>query len=204
MGWHRTAQGLGVGLTAEQETRLNEYEQTVRHGLWAWPHEHGIVVSDRPITCQMEEARPGAWRLHSADGPALAFLDGYRIYAWHGTCVPGAVITRPETLIAADFNQEANQEVRRAMIEAVGWPRYLELTGAKSVQRDSCGDLYRVRVAAGQPEHGLVVVTNGTPEPDGTFKRYGLYVSPTHLTAQAAVASTYGLTAETYKPSVRT
>ena len=204
MGWQRTAQALGVRLTSEQEARLSEYEQTVRHGLWAWPHERGVVVCDRPVTCQMEESRPGAWRLHSAESPAMAFGDGYCLYAWHGIRVPEAVITRPTELVIADFEREGNQEVRRAMIEAIGWPRYLALAGAHAVQRDECGDLYRVRVAPTDPEHGLVVVTNGTPEPDGTFKRYGLYVSPAHCTAKAAVASTYGLTASTYRPSVRT
>ena len=195
---------MGVSFGDEQDERLAEYEQTVRHGLWAWPHEGGVVVCDRPVTCQMEEWRPKTWRLHCTTGPALAFLDGYRIYAWHGIRVNPAVITAPGTLTMKDFEAEANQEVRRAMIEAAGWSRYLKLAGARPIQSDACGELYRVRIVPGQPEHGLVVVTNGTPEPDGTIKRYGLYVSPDHRTAHAAVASTYGLTTETYRPVQRT
>ena len=203
MGWFRCAQRLGVPFKAEQNERLAEYEQTVRHGLWAWPFEHGVIVCDRPRVCRMEEWRPTFWRLHCADGPALAFADGYRLYAWHGVCVPACVIDSPEAVTVADFDTP-NQEVRRAMIEAVGWPRYLALTGARPIQRDTTGELYRVRLSPETPEHGLVVVTNGTPEPDGRYKQYGLYVSPDHQTAQAAVASTYGLTAETYRPTLRT
>lgn len=47
---------------------------------------------------------------------------------------------------------------------------------------------------------GVVVVTNSTPEPDGSHKRYALLVEPTHLTAHSAVASGFGLTARAYQP----
>ena len=45
---------------------------------------------------------------------------------------------------------------------------------------------------------------NGTPEPDGSHKRYFLQVPPTVRTPREAVAWTYGLSERQYRPVVRT
>jgi hypothetical protein len=49
-----------------------------------------------------------------------------------------------------------------------------------------------------------VEVVNGTPEPDGTHKRYFLQVPPTVRTPREGVAWTYGLSERQYRPVVRT
>jgi len=47
-------------------------------------------------------------------------------------------------------------------------------------------------------------VVNGTPDPDGSHRRYFLRVPPNVRTAHEAVAWTYGLTAREYEPRIRT
>jgi hypothetical protein len=116
--------------------------------------------------------------------------------------VPQHVIDAPQTITVAEIQAEANAEVRRAMIERMGWDRWLEQTGARPVQSDRFGDLYRTTVD--DAEVGVVVVVNSTPEPDGHFKRYALLVPAEHESAHAAVASTFGLTAEQYQPAMET
>ena len=102
----------------------------------------------------------------------------------------------------AAIAQETNAEIRRAMIERMGWERWLQQSGAQPVHQDVCGELYRTELDGAQI--GVVVVTNSTPEPDGSAKRYALLVPPEHETARAAVASTFGLTADQYQPVVET
>jgi hypothetical protein len=50
----------------------------------------------------------------------------------------------------------------------------------------------------------MVKVRNSTPEPDGAYKDYFLRVPPTMRTAREAVAWTFGLEAEDYKPTQET
>jgi hypothetical protein len=50
----------------------------------------------------------------------------------------------------------------------------------------------------------MVHVVNKTPEPDGSYKDYFLCVPPTMRTAREAVAWTFGLDADAYKPLVET
>ena len=112
------------------------------------------------------------------------------------------VILAPETLTTAQIQAETNAEVRRVMIERMGWDRWLAETGATPVQSDRFGSLYRTEMDGARL--GVVVVTNSTPETDGHFKRYALLVPAEHETAHAAVASTFGLTAAQYQPALET
>lgn len=89
------------------------------------------------------------------------------------------------------------------MLERYGPSKYLLDSGAKQVHRDGCGRLYRKDMAGDEPLV-MVRVTNSSPEPDGTFREYFLRVPPTTQTAREAVAWTFGLTAEKYRPSVET
>jgi hypothetical protein len=84
----------------------------------------------------------------------------------------------------------------------MGWDRWLSATGARPVQSDRFGDLYRIEV--NDATVGVVLVNNSTPEPDGSIKTYALLVPAEHETAHAAVASTFGLTADEYQPVVET
>ena len=167
---------------------------------WWWPFRGLCIVTPPPLHLH----RDAATRLHREDGPAVQYPDGWGLYAWHGARVPAQVIEAPDTLTAPQITAEPNAEVRRVMLERFGATRYLREVGAKRVQGDDYGDLYRVA----RPDDSdlvMVQVTNSTPDLDGTPKTYWLRVPPQIQSARHAVAWTFGLERpEDYLPVVET
>jgi hypothetical protein len=180
-------------------TKWDHYEQLARLSGPRVMHTHFCLVSARPIRLKVDDRN----RPHAEDGPFCAWVDGSALWAWHGVYVPPQVILRPDTLTPAQIQAETNAEVRRVMIERMGWDVWLKASGAIPVHCDRYGDLYHTELD--NVTIGVVVVTNSTPEPDGRAnKRYALLVPPEHETAHAAIASTFGLTPATYAPVVET
>ena len=103
------------------------------------------------------------------------------------------------------------------MLERYGFERYLTDCGATPIHTDNVGALYRVELPNDEAIVA-VIVNNSTPESDGSFKRYMLRVHPEcrpmlangrfgdaqPLTARNAVASTFGMRGEQYRPATET
>jgi hypothetical protein len=176
------------GLMQETE-KLRGLWQLCRTAGWAIPHENICWVSERHNVLNRDEQG----RLHCTTGPALAYPDGWSIYAWHGVRVPENIIMQPETITAADIAGEPNAEIRRVMLEMFGRERFVDLPECIKVHTDDWGSLYRndaIRDINDDP-YCFVKVLNSTPEPDGTYKDYILRVNPNIQTAYEAVASTF-------------
>lgn len=161
-------------------------------------HEDFCIVSDFPEVLRVDEEL----RLHSENGPAIKWRDGWCLYFWHGIRVSSQLIERPETLTIEQIEREANIEIRRLMIQLYGQARYLLESGAHVVQADEAGVLYRKELRSDEPLT-MVKVINSTAEPDGTFKEYFIRVPPHITTAKAAVAWTFDLSAEEYSPLIQ-
>jgi hypothetical protein len=155
-----------------------------------------IAVAVQPATTVAldPEGRP-----HAEDGPALAWADGTRVFAWHGRLVPPDLLDRERPVTRSRIEREWDPEQRRVLIERYGLGRYLLEAGASEIQRDACGRLYRLPQRLGEPILAVRVV-NHTPEPDGSFREFWLPVPPTMATARQAVAWTFGLSPEEYDP----
>jgi len=166
---------------------------------WWWPYERVVVLSERPARL----LRDNLGRLHSGDGPALGYPDGYAVHAWRGMPIPADFVTQLDTLTAARIHGETNAELRRVMLEHYGYERYLRESAAVAVQRDEYGVLWRVPIPDDEPLC-MVEVRNATPEPDGSRRTYWLRVPPRMRSAREAVAWTFGLTAEEYAPTIQT
>jgi hypothetical protein len=147
--------------------------------------------------------RDGHGRLHGEGGPAVAWPDGFAVHAWHGVRVPADVIERPEDLDPFDVVVEPNVEIRRVMIELLGYERLVDGLRLSPSAEDSAGRLWRVEQPRDEPIV-LVEVENSTPESDGSRKRYFLRVPPELNTARDAVAWTFDTSAEDYGPLVET
>jgi hypothetical protein len=170
-----------------------------RNAGWWWAYRHFVILSDRPA----ELHRDAQARLHSASGMAIRYRDGWGFHSWHGRRVPEWVITSPTVeRIAA----EANVEIRRCAIEALGWDRfiadaYLVTVGERAADPGNPGQwltLYDVPERLWGDRIRLLMATNGSTERDGTRRRYGLTV-PAHVKDPVeAAAWTYGLTATEY------
>ena len=141
-------------------------------------------------------------RLHCADGPAVGYPDGWSAYAWKGVLVPSWIIERPELVTVRAIASAQDPQIRRCMIDVLTPERFIAGGGAYRVAQDETGVLWRQRWR--WEAWAAVEVVNGTPEPDGTCKRYFLQVPANMRSAREAVAWTYGLPEQRYKPSVRT
>jgi hypothetical protein len=166
---------------------------------WWWPFARAVILCERPTALHLDEHG----RLHHGDGPALAYADGFALYRWRGVAIPEGFARTLAALTPEVIRAERNLELRRIMLEHYGHERYIVDSGAKPVQEDETGRLWRVDLPRDEPVT-MVEVVNSTAEPDGTFKTYWLRVPPHTPTARAAVAWTFGLTEEEYRPRVQT
>jgi hypothetical protein len=191
------------------------------------------MVPERPKFVRREQVRPRGWgshRLHCEDGPAIAW-EGWEVYYWHGLQVPAEAFTVPGWLTddgMARITRESNAELRRAYMEMLpsGQAEYIKAAGGEILDQIHepafpgliDAELWRMPNPDGGEAFMCVFCRNSTPEPDGSFKRYSLWVhpelrpllddgrfgEPQELTAHNALASTYGERGETYAPVVET
>ncbi|MFE0378572.1 DUF6745 domain-containing protein [Streptomyces inhibens] len=175
--------------------RLAGIAAVARTAGWWWPYEKVAIIAERPVELHRDEAG----RLDRGDGPALAFPDGFALYAWRGMPVPATFLDGLVDLTPERIRKEENAELRRVMLEFYGYDRYLEESGAQPRHRDEAGILWRIELDDDEPVV-MVEVLNSTPEPDGTHRTYWLRVPPWTRTAREGVAWTFGLGAEAYAP----
>jgi hypothetical protein len=198
---------LGVQYAPDAAEGLHLLD-TIGHACgWWYPRDGLIVACDRPAVLQMEEhpQRPGTYRLHASDGPAVQFRDGWAIYAWHGVRVPQVVIDAPSQITREMFLTERNVEVRRAMWERLGPDRVAALLDLEPLQTESWNGqtytLLRTREPDAVADDRLMFVRVTCPS---TGRVYHLSVPPTVQTARDAVAWTFGHTADDYHPDIET
>jgi hypothetical protein len=206
----RRRAGFG-GYAAADLGELDVRAALAKSAGWWWPGEGLCVMAERPVAVHTEPlagSHHGDLRLHRADGPAIAFADGFGVNVLHGTPVPEWVLSGPTV---DRIRAEPNIEVRRSAIERLGWDAYLRDAGMTLV--GSCPDpgnpgaelgLYEDLPGKGWGAPGRVlVVTNGTPEPDGHRRRYGINVPGMLDNPVDAAAWTYGLAGELYATLAR-
>jgi hypothetical protein len=80
---------------------------------WWQPYENIVFVCERPKTLNLDERG----RLHSLNGPAFEYRDGYFDYFVHGINVKPYIIEFPEQITIELIDAEANTEIRRIMID---------------------------------------------------------------------------------------
>jgi hypothetical protein len=164
---------------------------------WIVPHQHVCWISDRPTVIRTDTRA----RLHCPDGPALRYRDGWSHFAWKGVMVPSWAIEHPEWISSSTIADTFDPVLRNCLIEIMTPERFCKNGGATRVARDETGILWRKFWGYRGVTVGswvAVEVVNGTPEADGSRKRYFLRVPSRMLTAREAVAWTYGLTDEQY------
>jgi len=194
----RRRRAFGLDYAAARDIELAHTAQAV------FTHADFWIAADWP-TIYMDEAP----RLHRLDGPAIAWRDGSGISLLHGVRVTRAICEGRFTI--GDILHAYNAEVRRTMIELYergDRGRFLREADADvmHIDYDRLGHPQRLLRFAlpGDEAYVGVEVTNSTPEPDGTHKRYILRVPPTTRTCRAAIAWTFGLREAEYEPEAET
>lgn len=69
------------------------------------------------------ERLDGGRRLHQETGPAME-SPIEDLYFWHGVLVPDFVVMNPEKITMHHIKDEENAEVRRVMMERMGWDKF--------------------------------------------------------------------------------
>ncbi len=120
---------------------------------------------------------------------------------WRGVRVDARVAFHPEQLTSAEILATENVELRRVMLERVGYERFLDEVGARvlSTDHDAGGERLLVRVDLPGDEP-FVAVCVSCPS---TGRRYTLRVPPHIQTGQAASAWLAGFDDPTlYRPVI--
>lgn len=169
----------------------------------------------------------GQRRLHCEDGPALN-SDAEDLYFWHGVLVPGNVVMNPETITTQQIVDEGNAEVRRVMVERMGWERFCSETRMETLHADELQTNFPAipvseLVAPGQRlvtsyraglEHAELLesalMRDFADRPlrfvrltdPSTGRQYCLRVQHTHTRCYAGVGWTFGMTEAQYKGGV--
>jgi hypothetical protein len=188
--------------------------QIAQHASWWWPFENAVILTRRPVSISRDSRN----RLHNVHGPALAYADGFTVWAFHGVRVDQELIEHPERITVERIRNERNAEVRRVLIDRYGSAKYIRDSGAKVIHQDDFGKLYKAEQIGDEP---IVVVEllNSTPEPIGYkpdkgehgsyiarrwHKHYMLRVPPTVKTAHEAAAWLGKTTVDKYAPLIET
>jgi hypothetical protein len=164
---------------------------------WFYVGKDVCIVSSKPSEMHLN----AHGRLHNDSDMAIKYPDGYGLYAWHGVIIDwdkSWIITNPERITLESINKEQNAEVRRVMIERFTFERYIKESKAKPIDESKWGWLFSLDIGLPEPVK-LVYVTNSTPEPDGTYKKYMIPVPPHIKTCLEGLAWSFeGVTEEEY------
>lgn len=165
------------------------------------------IVLEKPIEAHFD----AEGRFHCEDGPAILWASGARHYFWNGVSCSRRFVEEPPTV--GYINSQWNQERKRVLLERFGVDKWLKAMHAKCIAEDECGKLWQIEgFTAPRPwmQHQnreavqYVEVVNGSPEPDGEYRKFFLRVPPHITTPKAGVAWTYGETPASYKIKART
>jgi len=102
------------------EKRWQAFQSLVRECGWIFSFDRQIVICDRPRKLSFDDEN----RLHAEGKPAIQFADGFSIYAHHGVILPEKYgQLHPEQWQAQWLLEERNAELRRVLIQGVGYAR---------------------------------------------------------------------------------
>ncbi len=161
-----------------------------------WLGEVAALLVRRPRVL----SRDAEGRLHSETGKCVEYHDGWGFYAWHGVRVPEQIILAPKTLTREEYLREPNVEVRRLIQERMG-ERFVSELGGVMLNTGPRGTLYEVRLPEDDPER---VARYVQVQDTSTPRQYFLRVPPTIQTASEAVAWSFHVAVEEYRPAQET
>ncbi|MGO9123212.1 MAG: DUF6745 domain-containing protein [Desulfomonilaceae bacterium] len=117
---------MGVKYESQESEELDLWRDIAQSACWWWPYKNFCVISERPILVRMQEWSENRHRLHCENGPALAFSDGWKVYALNGVRVPSEIVKTPAAKLDLDLLlRERNAEIRREIVRKIGIERIM-------------------------------------------------------------------------------
>ncbi|MEO1762915.1 MAG: DUF6745 domain-containing protein, partial [Cyanobacteria bacterium J06629_18] len=94
---------------------------------WVFDYKSVCIVSNRPIKLCFDEYN----NLHAEEKPAIEYADGFKVYAHHGVWIPEKYGSIPSPHWKSQWLlEEENAELRRVLIQSIGYNRICEELGA--------------------------------------------------------------------------
>jgi internalin A len=121
---------LGVNISQKAQEILRCQKLLFEHCGWIFPFEKICAVCDRPRHLRFDSQN----RLHAEGEPAIEFADGWNFYYYHGVRLPeeyGKIY--PNKWQSQWLLTEENAEVRRVLIEGIGYDRIIQELSAKQI-----------------------------------------------------------------------
>ncbi|MCP6762372.1 MAG: hypothetical protein NHB32_27305 [Fischerella sp. CENA71] len=111
-----------LNYTGDQEL-LQLFQSLAKSCGWIFPYKKVAVVCDRPTKLCFDRDN----HLHAEGETAIEFTDGYKLYAYHGVILPEKYgKLHPHQWQAEWLLQEDNAELRRVLIQGIGYARMIE------------------------------------------------------------------------------
>lgn len=104
------------------------------------PCEKACIIIERPTQLLLDEQN----RLHGEGTPAIAYPDGHSLYYFHNVLLPPKYSVHPHQWQASWLLTEENAELRRVLIEGIGYTRICQELGA--VELDSWREYTLLRI----------------------------------------------------------
>lgn len=151
---------------------------------WLGPLAQLDISGCRGITALPAGLRLSGWL--DVAGSGMTALEGDIPLRWRGVRVDKRTAFEPEAISGTEVMNQSNAEVRRVMMERMGYERFLAEVQAQILDEDTDAGGQRRLVCAELPDdEPFVAVSVACPS---TGRRYVLRVPPTIQTAQAGSA----------------
>ena len=173
------------GLNNETE-KLDGLMLQAQSAGWFLPHEHICWISER----HRRVCRNSRGQLHSHDGMAVEYPDGWGVWAWNGVRVTEQIIMNPDSLMPEQIAKESNAQVRQVMVERIGIERICQLFKAQSADKRGTYELLILDLGDGRKRPYLKMLNPSI----GVWHVEG--VDPRVRTVQEALNFRNGLTPE--------
>ena len=152
-------------------------------------------------------------KLHRPNGPAVMTPTGTKFYYWKGIFIEPSLWAKRDTITVEEIFALRNVELRRSMIELVGFEEILRRVQKAStkkaclLEKDEHGyELYKVDMPEDDKEEPLVVIklidSTELKDPEGRpfHKNYYLRIPPKIKTCAEAIAWTFNMKNGEYVP----
>ncbi|MEG4212072.1 DUF6745 domain-containing protein [Microcoleus sp. S13_B4] len=120
----------GINLSEKAQEILRSQKLLFEHCGWIFPFEKFCAVCDRPRHLRFDSQN----RLHAEGEPAIEFADGWNFYYYHGVRLPekyGHV--HPNQWQSQWILTEKNAELRRVLIQGIGYDRICQELSAEQI-----------------------------------------------------------------------
>ena len=118
------------------------FKNIIEYCGWIFDLDYYCIVSNRPTSLSYDEQN----NLHESNGkPAIEYADGFKVYAHHGTWIPEKYGQVPSSQWKSEWLlSEENAELRRILIQVIGYNKICEELGA--IELDSWNEYTLLKI----------------------------------------------------------